>query len=90
MCVIAVKGPVNKLNLGDLFLKEKTQLSFYPVHTAQPHGPVDGRKAIAAAVRTAPGGFVVNDPVIKLFQIPVEKRERVQIQFLPPWRSSPS
>jgi hypothetical protein len=48
MCVIAVKGPVNKLNLGDLFLKEKTQLSFYPVHTAQPHGPVDGRKAIAA------------------------------------------
>ena len=63
--VAAVEGAVDELALPHLVIQEKLQFFFHGFEAAETYAAVDAREAVAAAVRTAAAGFIVEDAVVE-------------------------
>ena len=74
----AVEGAVHKFYLFYAFVQKILKFLLYKVKTAVPHPFIDGRQAVAARKWTATACLVINDAVLKLLQIPVNKRQLIQ------------
>lgn len=77
MIPAAVKGSVNKFYLGHLMLQKEFKFLFYNGKVPKAHLLVNGRKTIAAPKGASPGGFIINDLVLKQGQIIIEKGKPV-------------
>ena len=66
MGMAAVKGAVHKLDLRHLFVQEKLKLLLDQFHIPKTHRFVNGGQTIAAPVRAAAAGFVIDDAILKI------------------------
>ena len=82
MGMVTVEGTVYELDLRDLFIQKKLKLFFHQLQAAQADRFIYGRKTVAATVRAAAAGFVVNDTVVEITNVlfVVEKRDVTDIR----------
>ena len=80
-CVIffAVEGTIYKFNLRYLLLQKEGKLLFYEIEISEPEPFINGRKAVAARERTATARLIINDAVLKFFQVCIGKIHLGQI-----------
>ena len=91
MGMAAVKGTVHKLDLRYLFVQEKLKLLLDQFHIPKTHRFVNGGQTIAAPVRAAAAGFVIDDAILKIgdsILLPVKEGNLIESHSLPPRRSS--
>lgn len=69
MGMVTVEGTVYELDLRDLFIQKKLKLFFHQLQAAQADRFIYGRKTVAATVRAAAAGFVVNDTVVEIANV---------------------
>ncbi len=65
-------------------IQEKLQFFSYQIKTPETKPFVYRRQAVAAGKRTAPAAFIINDPVVKILQILIWKRNLAKIHDLSP------
>ena len=80
MLFVTVKGTVNKFDLFYLLVQEKLQLSFYDCHTPEPKHLLYRRQAVAATERTAPAGFIIDNPVGKILRQIISEGNHIHIK----------
>ena len=91
MGMAAVKGAVHKLDLRHLFVQEKLKLLLDQFHIPKTHRFINGGQTIAAPVRAAAAGFVIDDAILKIgdsILLPVKEGNLIESHSLPPRRSS--
>ena len=91
MGMAAVKGAVHELDLRHPFIQKKLKLLLHPRRIPETHRFINGGQTVAAAVRAAPAGFIIDDPVPKRIRLPVffiKKRDLIQQKQRPLRRPS--
>ena len=78
MLVIYIKRPVHKFDLGHLLIQKELQLRKHLLQTPKSQTLNYRRKTVAAGKRTAPAGFIINDPMGKQFHILIYKGNFIQ------------
>ena len=75
MLMLTVKGTIYKFHLRYFCINKKLQFLVYQRQTTKTQFFVHGRQTVTTGKRTSTAGFIINDPVFKLFQIRVAKRK---------------
>ena len=78
--VIAVESPVDELYLFDFVVQEELKFLLNDSHVPQAHPPFYGGQAVAAAVRAAAAGLVIENLVLERLQVVVEERNAVHVR----------
>src|SRR5574344_881161 len=84
MFVAAVKCPVNEFHLRNLMVQEKLQFFFYQIKIPESQFLINGGKTITTGKWTPSAGFIIDNPVFKVFQIFINKRNLTQIHDIAP------
>ena len=80
MVMLTVKCPVHKFHLRHFMIDKKLQFFFYQFYLSEPETFIYGRKTVTAGKWTSSAGLIVNDPVLKIFDMFIYKGYGTQIQ----------
>ena len=77
--MLTIKSSVYKLHLRHFMIDKKLQFPLHQFQIPKSETFINRRKAIAAGKWTAPAGFIINDLILKIFDVIIHKRYFAQV-----------